>query len=90
MYLSRNEEKYASINTLYKYVAILPCTQMKCERDFFSLNFTKTKCRSTLTQTNLENVMIISSEADMMYKVDLNNIIDEIALSSDQLSRLLF
>lgn len=74
---------------LYKYIATLPMTQVKCERDFSSLKYTKNKLRSRLTETNLESIIIISSEADMLDRIKLNDIVDDIAQSSKHMAEFL-
>lgn len=83
------EEKYHNVNKIYKYLAVLPCTQVKCERDFSKLKVTKNRLRSTLTNTNLSNLMIISTENNMLAEIDINNIVDEIAVSSKQFAKIL-
>lgn len=81
-YLSLNQERiktYEHVLELYKYVARLPSTQVKCERDFSKLKLTKTRLRSSLSEKSLENLMLISTECAMQ-------IIDEIIASSPQLT----
>lgn len=39
------KEKYINLYTLYKYAAILPITEVKCERDFSKLKHTKNRIR---------------------------------------------
>lgn len=88
-YICSNEERmktYAIILKLYKYVATLPSTQVKCERDFSKLKLTKTRLRSSLCEKTLENLIIISTESGMFENVDLNDIIDEIVASSSRIS----
>lgn len=81
--------QYVNIYTLYKYVALLPCTETKCERDFSYLKIIKNNRRSLLTQKNLESLMIICLEPDLFKNIDLNDIIDELAYSSKTLANKL-
>lgn len=88
-YLSLNQERiktYEHVLELYKYVARLPSTQVKCERDFSKLKLTKTRLRSSLSEKSLENLMLISTECAMFKDINLNEIIDEIIASSPQLT----
>lgn len=88
-YISSKEDrltKYGHIFKLYKYVATLPSTQVKCERDFSKLKLTKNRLRSSLGEKSLENLMLISAESKMFKKINLNNVIDEIIASSTRLS----
>lgn len=85
-YLSSDQERiktYEHVLELYKYVARLPSTQVKCERDFSKLKLTKTRLRSSLSEKSLENLMLISTDFH-----SLNEIIDEIIASSPQLTLL--
>lgn len=57
---------------------MLPMTQVKCERDFSKLKITKNRLRTSVSDTSLENIMIVSSNSDMFEKIPLNQIIDMI------------
>lgn len=78
--------KYENIYKLYKYVATLPSTQVKCERDFSKMKIIKSRLRSTLTDESLESLMIISTESDMFQNIDLENILDKVIESSDKIT----
>lgn len=77
---------YANILKIYKYVATLPSTQEKCERDFSKLKLTKTRLRSSLCEESLENLIIISTESGMFQNVNLDDVVDEIVASSSRVS----
>lgn len=79
-------KEYANIVEIYKYVSILPCTQVKCERDFSKLKLIKTGLRSQLNEASLNELIIINTEADMFKSINLSDIVDEIVESSDRLS----
>lgn len=88
-YINSDEERtkmYENIFKLYKYVATLPSTQVKCERDFSKLKLIKTRLRSSLCEKSLENLIIISVESKMFKNVNLENVIDEIIASSNKIS----
>lgn len=80
------KKKFENIFKLYKYIAMLPCTQVKCERDFSKLKLTKTRLRSSLTEKSLENLMLISLGSNMFKNINLDDIIDDIIANSSRLS----
>lgn len=77
--------KYENIHKLYKFVATLPSTQVKCERDFSKMKIVKTRLRSTLNDESLENLMIIATESNMFKTIDLNDIVRALINSSEKL-----
>lgn len=83
------KNKYKNLFKLYKYAASIPITEVKCESDFSKLKSTKNDKRTSLTETKLQNLMIISTEADLFSKIDLEIIIDEIGKSSKYLAKCL-
>ena len=82
---------YENLFLAYKYLVTLSVTQCSCERSFSKLKLVKTRLRSSLTQENLESLMIIAIEKDLA--LELKNkkekIIDKFAMSSKELSSLL-
>lgn len=88
-YIGANELrkiKFRNICKIYKYIAMLPSTQVKCERDFSKLKLTKTRLRSNLTEKSLQNLLLISLESNMFKNIDLDDIIDYIIAESSRLS----
>lgn len=79
-------EKYKNVWKLYKYVSILPATQVKCERDFSKMKIIKSHLRSCLKDENLENLIIISVESDIFQNIDLDEILNAIIKSSKKIS----
>lgn len=73
---------YEELYNIYKFVSMLPCTQVKYERDF-----SKNRLRSNLVEENLQSLMIVQTEVDMFADIDLDDFIDEIA--SVELTHLL-
>lgn len=78
--------KYENIYHLYKFVATLPSTQVKCERDFSKMKIVKSRLRSNLSDESLENLMIISTESNMFETIDLDDILHAIINSSEKLA----
>lgn len=83
------KSKFQNLYKIYKYAAVLPITEVKCERDFSKLKLTKNARRSSLKEPNLENLMIISAEADILNKIDIEDIVNAIAHSSSKLAKYL-
>ena len=87
--LTLNESTYSNLYCVYKYVMTLPTTQVTCERLFSKLKIIKSKLRSLLGQSLLENLMLLNTEYVQNFPVDYDVIINEIAESSRDLKRLL-
>lgn len=88
-YIGANEvvkKKFDNVYRLYKYISMLPSTQVKCERDFSKLKLTKNRLRSNLTEQSLENLILISTESNMFKNLDVEDIIDYIIDKSSKLS----
>lgn len=80
---------YDILRLCYKYLLTLSVVQVTCERCFSLLKFIKTRIRSTMTQENLEALILMCSERDILHTLEYNQIIDEVASKSDLLSKLL-
>lgn len=88
-YISSSEARiltYEYVYKMYKYVATLPSTQVKCERDFSRLKLTKTSLRASLCEKSLENLILISAEARMFQDIGLDDIVNKIVASSSKIS----
>lgn len=83
------KKQYPHLYKLYKYIILLPCTETKCERDFLHLKIIKNARRSLLTEKNLQSLMIICLESDFFKNIELENVIDEIAYTSQKLAKKL-
>lgn len=82
-------EKFQNIYKIYNYVATLPSTEVKCERDFSKLKLIKTRLRTNLVEHRLENLMIIALECDILQDIELDDIIDDVSSSTKLLSQKL-
>ncbi|XP_008178490.1 zinc finger MYM-type protein 1-like [Acyrthosiphon pisum] len=78
---------FNNIYLAYKFVLTLPCTQVTCERIFSKVKNIKTKLRSLISQDIMEALLMINIERD--YVVDKEIVVNTIAKSSTELSRLL-
>ena len=72
---------------VFKYIILLPSTQVTCERVFSKLKVIKIKLRSSLNQQHLEPVIFMSIEKDITLHVDKIKLIDDIAKSSKEMTR---
>ena len=62
---------------------------MECERAFSTLKVIKTRLRNALSEEHLEALMLMAVERDIVENLGVEAIIDQMALSSGELSRLL-
>jgi len=79
---------FNNIYYAYKFVLTLPCTQVTCERTFSKLKNIKTKLRSLISQDIMETLLLINIERD--FTVDKDMVINNVAKSSTELTRILF
>ncbi|CAH2276954.1 zinc finger MYM-type 1-like [Pelobates cultripes] len=82
---------YENLYMAYKYLITLSTTQCSCERCFSKLKILKSRLRSTLTQQNLETLMLIAieKEVSLSIKRDKEKIIDRFGKTSAELHSLL-
>jgi hypothetical protein len=66
--LSCHYGMYNNLNQVYKYIMLLPSTQVTCERVFSKLKVIKTKLRSSLDLRHLELLMLIAIEKIYYFK----------------------
>lgn len=88
-YISANEfrkQEYENISKIYKYILMLPSTQVKCERDFSRLKLLKTRIRTSLNETSLESLMLISLESETFNRISLEDIIDDLIATSPKIA----
>lgn len=80
------KQRYINIFRLYRYIATIPPTQVKCERDFSKMKLIKTRIRANLNDKSLENLMIISCESHMFDLINLDDILNSIVDKSEKIS----
>lgn len=78
---------FCNLFIVYKFILILPSTQVSCKRVFSKLKIIKTKLRSTVKQENLGPLMMIAVEKDI--EIDREKLIENVAKSSNLLKGLL-
>ena len=74
---------------MYHFLLTLAINRVECERSFSKLKLIKTKLRSTLSQENLDSLMLISVESDILNRVSLAEVVDKLASTSKELKRFL-
>lgn len=80
-------DAYNIIELGYKFLLTLSFTQVACERSFSTLKLIKNRLRSTMSQDHLESFMLMATEKDILMILDLDEIIDKTAESSELLQR---
>lgn len=83
---AERSKKYANVLKLYKYIAMIPPTQVKCERDFSKMKLVKTRLRANLRDDSMESLMLISTESNMFNGIEFDDIVDYIIEKSSKLS----
>ncbi|KAL4122585.1 hypothetical protein QTP88_014887 [Uroleucon formosanum] len=78
---------YSHLTMAYKYLLTSPCTQVACEKSFSILKYLKNRLRSTLNESKLETFMIMSIEKDTLFKINTDEVIDQLKTKSNLLSR---
>jgi len=68
---------FPNLYTAYKYLCTIPSTSMSNERSFSKLKLIKTRLRSTMHQTRLESLILLSCEKDI--PIDLEEALDKYA-----------
>ena len=82
---SLNSTAYSELYTVYHFLLTLAITQVKCERSFSKLKLIKTRLRSSLSQENLESLILMSLETDILNRVSLDKVVDMLASTSTEL-----
>lgn len=85
--LSFHSNSFYNLFTVYKYILLLPSTQVTGGRVFSKLKLVKSKIRPTISQQHLSPLMLMAIEKDI--KIQKTQIIDTIANSSKMLHELL-
>jgi len=73
--------QYPELSKVYKFLLTIPLTQVSCERAFSELKLIKSKLRSSLTNENLESLLVMHSEADILNSIDSDTVIDYLCQS---------
>lgn len=84
-----HQEKYSNILTVYKFIFTLPCTEVRCERDFSHLRYVKTHNRTSMGDQFLENEMIIRLNKEILTNLNIEDIVSRIGSSSAKMRKIL-
>ncbi|KAE9541874.1 hypothetical protein AGLY_003865 [Aphis glycines] len=69
---------YSTLTLTYKFLLTLPTTQVACERSFSILKCIKTRLRSTLSDSYLEDFILMAVEKKILNYIDTEEIIDKL------------
>ena len=78
---SLNSTAYSELYTVCHFLLTLAITQVDCERSFSKLKLIKTRLQSSLSQENLESLMLMSVETDILNKVSLDKVVDMLSFT---------
>ena len=70
---------YPNVTCLYRICLTLPVTTATTERSFSKLKLLKTTLRSTMNETRLSSLLVLSIERNFTDEVDFNQVIDAFA-----------
>lgn len=79
--------EFENVYRIYKFLLTLPMIQVKCERDFSKLKVIKTRLRATLTNENLESLLLMSVERDIVCDVENEEVINRLCALSEEYSK---
>ncbi|KAL4148670.1 hypothetical protein QTP88_002842 [Uroleucon formosanum] len=80
---------FPNLFLLYKHLCTIPTTSVSCERSFSKLKLIKSRLRSTMAQSRLESLILISCEKDLTNSINIDEAIDKLALTSDVMKKSL-
>ena len=72
---------YPNVTCLYKLCLTVPVTTASTERSFSKLKLVKTALRSTMLETRLSSLLILSIERDLTEKVNFKRVNDAFAVN---------
>jgi len=71
----------------YKFILSLSSSQVTCERSFSTLKYILNRLRNSLSQPNLEAFTLMSCEKDILTKLNNDEIINNLAMTSEHLKK---
>ena len=74
---------FSDVATLLKLILVLPATNATSERSFSALKRIKSALRSTMSQTRINNLMILHVHKDKTDELSANKIGNEFVSNSD-------
>ena len=86
-YLHSCQPAYSTLYHLTQIALTIAVTSVEAERSFSALKRIKTRLRSTMAQSRLSSLAVLSIEREIAQKIDHDDVIDEFA-SSDKNRRI--
>jgi len=74
----------------YRILATTPTSSMECENTFSKLKIIKDRLVNKITSDHLSDRMILSTEQDLIWKLDYTTIIHRYSAASPELTKVLF
>ena len=86
----RLDSVFSHLPLAYRILATIPTSSMECERTFSKLKIIKDRLANKITSEHLSDRMILSTEQDLMWKLDYMTIIRRYSATSTELTKVLF
>ena len=80
-------DAYPLLHKVYSIAVAIPISSCTAERSFSVLKRVKSRLRPTMIQDRLESLLLMSIEKNILSKLDIDVIIDELGKSSLELSK---
>ena len=80
---------YPDLKFAYSIMATIPTSACECERSFSKMKIIKDRLANRMSSDNLSNRLLLACEQDLMWSLDLDDIIRKFADTSE-LKRILF
>ena len=80
---------YPNVTVLYKLCLTLPVTTCSVERSFFKLKIVKNTLRSTMTESRLSSLLVLSIEQKITDSLNLSNLVDKFSMLKSRRLNLL-
>jgi len=79
---------FPNVSTLYKLFMTLPVSSATAERSFSRLKLIKSYLRSTMSESRLTNLALLSIERELSYDVDFDCVVDTFSNMKKRRKRL--
>ncbi|CAI6371596.1 unnamed protein product [Macrosiphum euphorbiae] len=86
--LNMHVSAYSNLCTAYEYFLTLSVTEVNCERTFSKLKIIKSRLRSSLSQENLEALIIMSVERQLLEDIEISEVIEYLKNSSSLMYKM--
>lgn len=80
---------YPELSTVYKILSTIPTSSAECERAFSKMKLIKDRLASNMTHEHLSDRLLLAHEHELMYSLDIEDIIREYA-DTDELKAALY